>query len=103
MNKVIVAKSRVKFDVYCADNNLNPREQIHVYPNDVYRAAGLKLFEDQVVIIDKPCDELQQMLSAMTIGPSIYPPMIPLSILLEAETDPAILEKLNEIIELLKR
>ena len=65
MNKVIVAKNRVKFDVYCADKGLNPRDQLHVRPNDVHRAAGLKLSEDQVVIIDKPCYELQQMLSAM--------------------------------------
>ncbi len=65
MNKVIIAKSRVKFDVYCAVHDLDPHKQIHVRPNDVYRAAGLKLSEDQVIIVDKPCDELQQMLSAM--------------------------------------
>ena len=36
------------------------------------------------------------------IGPSTYPPYIPAPVLLEAETDPIILEKLNEIIKLLK-
>ena len=37
------------------------------------------------------------------IGPSIYPPMIPAPASSKAETDPVILEKLNEIIELLKK
>ncbi len=38
----------------------------------------------------------------MCAGPSIYPPHISAPTLLEAETDPAILKRLDEIIELLK-
>jgi len=64
--KVIVAKSRVKFDVYCTDHGLNPRKQIHVRPDDVRRVAGLELSEDQVVIIDQPSEELLRYLDAMT-------------------------------------
>ena len=63
--KVIVSKTRVKFDVYCGEHNLNPRKQIQVRPDDVYRIAGLELSKDQIVIIDQPSEELQQRLSAM--------------------------------------
>jgi len=36
-------------------------------------------------------------------GQSTYPPYIPVPALLEAETDPEILKKLDKIIELLKK
>ena len=62
--KVIVAKSRVKFDVYCTDHGLNPRKQIHAYPDDAHRTAGLDLSEDQVVILDWPSEDFLQRLSA---------------------------------------
>ena len=63
--KVIVSKTRVKFDAYCGEHSLNPREQIHVRPDDVNRVAGLELSKEQIVIIDQPSEELHQRLSAM--------------------------------------
>lgn len=63
--KVIVSKSRVKFDVYCGEHNLDPRKQIQVRPDDVNRVAGLELSKSQIVIIDPPSEELWHRLSAM--------------------------------------
>ena len=63
--KVIVAKTHGRFDVCCRAHDLNPHKQIWLPPDDVHRIAGLELSEDQVIIVDQPCEELQLKLDAM--------------------------------------